>query len=119
MSIRRVLAISILAFTGAAESQTPTGDATYVPFGKALEIGRQNIKELRVVVSALRRGTGRAEVHENESHLFIVLEGEAVVVVGGTLVGSTQVSPGEFRGSGIEGGQSFRITKGDMLMIPA
>jgi len=70
-------------------------------------------------VLANRREAGEAELHEKTNHLFIIVEGEATFVTGGTMVGVKQTSPDEKRASKIEGGQTLHLTKGDVVTIPA
>ena len=48
-----------------------------------------------------------------------ILEGEATIVTGGTMIGGKQTGPGQVRGTSIEGGQVQRLTKGDVIVIPA
>jgi mannose-6-phosphate isomerase-like protein (cupin superfamily) len=40
-------------------------------------------------------------------------------VTGGRLINPKVISPGQTRAEGIEGGQSHRLTKGDVITIPA
>ncbi|PYS36850.1 MAG: hypothetical protein DMG14_23295 [Acidobacteria bacterium] len=70
-------------------------------------------------VLANRREAGEAEFHEKTNHLFIIVEGEATFVTGGTLVDARQTGPNEKRASKIEGGQTHHLTKGDVVTIPA
>jgi len=53
-----------------------------------IEEGGQIIGENGLIVLAQRRGAGEVEVHDNTNHVFIVVEGEATFVTGGTLVGA-------------------------------
>jgi mannose-6-phosphate isomerase-like protein (cupin superfamily) len=76
-----------------------------------------NDPELKVLAN--RRGAGPAEMHEKTNHVFIIVEGEATLVVGGTLVNAKQPRPGQWSAAGIEGGQTYRLTKGDVIAIPA
>jgi mannose-6-phosphate isomerase-like protein (cupin superfamily) len=39
-----------------------------------------------LIVLASRRGTGQVEYHEHTNHIFIMVEGEATLVTGGTMV---------------------------------
>jgi len=48
-----------------------------------------------------------------------VLEGSATLVTGGTVVDPKVTEPGQVRGATIEGGETRRIAKGDVLVIPA
>ena len=70
-------------------------------------------------VLANRREAGEVEFHEKTNHVFIIVEGEATFVTGGTMVGAKQTSPDERRASKIEGGQTHHLTKGDVVTIPA
>jgi mannose-6-phosphate isomerase-like protein (cupin superfamily) len=70
-------------------------------------------------ILANRREAGEAELHEKTNHIFIIVEGEATFVTGGTLVGVRQTSPDEKRASRIEGGQTHHLSKGDVVTIPA
>jgi len=66
-----------------------------------------------------RMGPGEVEVHEKETDIFYVTEGEATVVTGGTMVGGRQTGPGQLRGKDVKGGESRRLQKGDVMVIPA
>jgi mannose-6-phosphate isomerase-like protein (cupin superfamily) len=70
-------------------------------------------------ILANRREAGEAELHEKTNHIFIIVEGEATFVTGGTMVDAKQTSPDERRASKIEGGQTHRLSKGDVITIPA
>ena len=70
-------------------------------------------------VLANRREAGEAEFHAKTNHIFIIVEGEATFVTGGTMVDVKQTSPDERRGSKIDGGQTHHLTKGDVITIPA
>jgi glc operon protein GlcG len=60
-----------------------------------------------------------AEVHEQDADLIRVLDGTATLVTGGKLVSSRLVSSGEIRGSSIEGGETRKLAKGDVIIVPA
>ena len=49
--------------------------------------GGSIINDHGLIVLAQRRTAGEAEFHEKTNHLFIIVEGEATFVTGGTLVG--------------------------------
>ena len=66
-----------------------------------------------------REGPGVAEVHDWETDVVYVLDGSATVVTGGTVVDPKVTEPGQVRGVVIQGGESRRIGKGDVLVIPA
>ena len=74
-------------------------------------------KGLRVL--AQRRGAGEVEVHAKTNHVFIIVEGEATFVTGGTLVGAKNTAPDQIRAESFQGGQTHHLTKGDVITIPA
>jgi len=95
---------------------------TYVPHDKVsatMAKGGSIINDQGLIVLAQRRGTGEVEVHEKTNHVFIIVEGEATLVTGGTLVGARQTSPDQRRAASIQGGQTHHLTKGDVITIPA
>ena len=59
------------------------------------------------------------EVHTNEADLFYVIDGTASQVLGGTVVGGKDTGPGQIRGSKIDGGQTYHLSKGDVMWVPA
>jgi glc operon protein GlcG len=71
------------------------------------------------MVNASRRDkAGEAEVHVLDTDLIYVQEGSATFVTGGTVVNPKTVEPNEIRGDMIEGGESRRLAKGDVITIP-
>ncbi|NJL29694.1 MAG: cupin domain-containing protein [Thermoanaerobaculia bacterium] len=71
------------------------------------------------VHASLREQPGEAELHALDTDVFFALEGEATVVLGGTILEPRQLSPTETRGTAIEGGEDHRLAPGDVLVIPA
>jgi len=71
------------------------------------------------VAGSHRTGPGQVEVHARETDIFYVTDGEATLVVGGTVVGGKTTGPGQIRGTDIQGGQTQRLKKGDVVTIPA
>ena len=59
------------------------------------------------------------EVHTQEADLFYVIDGTATQVLGGTVVGGKDTAPGQIRGTTIEGGQTYHLSKGDVMWVPA
>jgi glc operon protein GlcG len=66
-----------------------------------------------------RTEPGLAEVHAADTDVIYVVEGAATVVTGGTVTEPRTTAPGEIRGRTIEGGETRRIARGDVLVIPA
>jgi mannose-6-phosphate isomerase-like protein (cupin superfamily) len=95
---------------------------TYVPHDKVsatMVKGGEIINDHGLIVLAQRRGAGEVEVHEKTNHVFIVVEGEATFVTGGTLVGARETAPGQRRAKSVQGGEIHHLTKGDVITIPA
>jgi mannose-6-phosphate isomerase-like protein (cupin superfamily) len=95
---------------------------TYIPHDKVsatMAKGGQIIGDKGLIVLAQRRGAGEVEVHEKTNHVFIIVEGEATFMTGGTLVGAKNTAPGQIRAASMEGGQAYHLTKGDVITIPA
>lgn len=65
-----------------------------------------------------RDGPGKAEVHEHETDIIYVLDGAATFVTGGKVIGGEMTAPGEIRGAGIEGGETRKLVKGDVIIVP-
>ena len=63
---------------------------------------------------------GGANLHRvNTTEIYYMVEGVATLVTGGSLTDPTSAPTGtSLRGSGIEGGVSRRVTKGDVIIIP-
>jgi len=70
-------------------------------------------------VLANRRGAGQVEYHEHTNHIFIMVEGEATFITGGTMVGAKRTSPDQMVATSIEGGETHHLSKGDVITIPA
>ena len=65
-----------------------------------------------------RTATGPAAVHEKEAELFYVIEGSGTLTTGGKLKDEKRTNPTNLSGSGIDGGQSRTVAKGDFLIVP-
>ena len=66
-----------------------------------------------------RTGPGHVEVHEKETDVLYVTDGAATFVTGGTMMGGKTTKPGQMAGTGIQGGETHQLTKGDVIVIPA
>jgi mannose-6-phosphate isomerase-like protein (cupin superfamily) len=65
-----------------------------------------------------RASIGPAAVHETEAEFFYVIDGAATLVTGGKLAGEKRTNAENLTGTGITGGQSRHIAKGDFVMVP-
>ena len=72
-----------------------------------------------MVHASHREGPGMAEVHELDTDIIYVLDGSATFVTGGTVEGGKATAPNEIRGASIRNGDVRRISKGDVLIVPA
>jgi len=68
---------------------------------------------------ARRTGPGQVEVHRKETDIFYILDGEATFVTGGTMIGGKETRPDQLLGTGIDGGETHLLKKGDWIAIPA
>jgi mannose-6-phosphate isomerase-like protein (cupin superfamily) len=68
---------------------------------------------------AHREGTGEAELHDTETDITIISEGQVTMVYGGTVDNPRSTGPGQTRGSGISGGVEVALGPGDIMTIPA
>lgn len=66
---------------------------------------------------ATRAKFGGAEVHDRYADFFIPVEGDATVLTGGKVIDGKEISPGEIRGTRVEGGTAHVLHKGDVLHI--
>ena len=72
-----------------------------------------------MVHTSRRDQPGQAEIHTLDTDIIYVTEGTATFVTGGTAIGATQVSANELRGSAIEGGETRKLVKGDVIIVPS
>jgi mannose-6-phosphate isomerase-like protein (cupin superfamily) len=72
-----------------------------------------------LVVLAQRREAGPAEYHDHTNHVFVMVEGEATLVVGGTMVDAKRTAPDQMRAPSLQGGLTYHLSKGDVITIPA
>jgi glc operon protein GlcG len=99
-----------------------TGPVTYIDSKKvaaAFARGMPLIEESGYKVHASRRESpGMAEIHTKDTDVIYVLGGEANFVTGGTAIDGKTIAPDEIRGASIQGGETRRIVKGDVLIVP-
>jgi uncharacterized protein GlcG (DUF336 family)/mannose-6-phosphate isomerase-like protein (cupin superfamily) len=65
-----------------------------------------------------RTAPGMAELHMHETDIIYVQEGTATLVTGGTVVDGKATAPNEIRGASIQGGETRRLVKGDVIIVP-
>lgn len=81
--------------------------------------GAPIVETARYKVHASRRvEPGLAEVHQFETDVIYVLEGQATLVTGGIVVEPRTSAPGEIRGAFIDGGETRELGPGDVVIVP-
>ena len=66
-----------------------------------------------------RASVGPAAVHEKEVEMFYVVDGSGTLVTGGKLKDEKRNNADNLGGTGIDGGNSREIAKGDFFFVPA
>ena len=66
-----------------------------------------------------REASAPVETHAEWTDHIIVLDGEATMVIGGTVADDRDSAPGERRGTSSTGGTEYRMAKDVMITIPA
>jgi len=110
-----VVAVPLLAASGSG--------VTFVAHDKvtaALAKGGPLVSAKDLLVSGSHRDkAGQVEVHDRETDVIYVIDGEATFVTGGTMVGGKVSKPGQSVGTDIQGGDTNHLTKGDVVVVPA
>jgi quercetin dioxygenase-like cupin family protein len=122
--ISTISVVSMFSLRAMAQSRAVTHiDSEKV--AAALSGGSRNIVGPLVAakdytVSGIKRvSAGQVEIHDHETDIFYITDGEATFVTGGTIVGAKQTAPGQTRGTDLRGGNTARLKKGDVVTIPA
>ncbi len=71
-----------------------------------------------MVHASHRDQAGLAELHTHDADIIYVLKGSATFVTGGTVVDGKNIEPTEIRGASIAGGETRRLAKGDVIIVP-
>jgi mannose-6-phosphate isomerase-like protein (cupin superfamily) len=58
-------------------------------------------------------------MHEKETDVFYIVDGDATFITGGKMVGGKLSKPGQWLGTDIQGGTVHHLSKGDVITIPA
>jgi mannose-6-phosphate isomerase-like protein (cupin superfamily) len=129
-----IIGVCVLAIAQTAGKKAPENSslpnavpqvAKYIPSAEvqaSLEKGSPLIDHSGrnyAVITGKRDKAGTAELHEKDTDVFYIVDGTATYVTGGKMIDGKSTAPGEVRGSGIEGGDTRQLSKGDVLIIPA
>jgi glc operon protein GlcG len=113
------------ALTSSSTSTTTSANSAITYFDKdkvaaAFAKGIPLIEVNNYKVHASRReAPGMAEVHNLDTDIIYVLEGSATLVTGGTVVDGKTTALNEIRGKEISGGDTRKLIKGDVMIVPA
>jgi len=71
-----------------------------------------------MIHASRREKPGMAEVHVKDADLIYVMEGSATFVTGGRVLDGKTTAPDEIRGASIADGQTRKLAKGDVIIVP-
>jgi glc operon protein GlcG len=108
-------AAASLAAAPAAEVTQLAAERVAAAFAK----GAPLLETAAYKIHASRRDApGQAEVHERDTDIIYVLEGNATFVTGGRVIDAKEVAPDEIRGLRIEGGTTRELSPGQLVVVP-
>ena len=115
-----IVAAPLLAQDRPVARHIPASEATAI-IEKALAAKQPQLASAaNYNMQVLRRAeAGVSEFHQKRTHIFFIQDGEATLVTGGTLEGQKELSAGELRGTGVSGGTTVELKKGDVVVVPA
>ncbi len=99
-------------------SYFPSADVT-AAFAKGAVLLGEDAGRNYMVHASRRETPGMAEIHTLDTDIIYVLDGTATFVTGGTAVETKTVAPNEIRGRSIQNGETRRLVKGDVIIVPA
>jgi mannose-6-phosphate isomerase-like protein (cupin superfamily) len=130
-------ALSIVVAAATALAQQPKGNQQTKTYTSAADVAamiakaKGNRKEGQAIVPdtilslapyraglEYRASVGPASVHEKEAEIFYVIDGSATLTTGGKLTNEKRTNAANLTGSGIEGGTSRTVSKGDFVIVP-
>src|SRR5438105_8075884 len=114
-----VMLVSALAIGTMAGAQSSDSSVVHVDPEKvaaALAKGGSLVTRPDLLVSGgHREAAGQVEVHDKETDVLYILDGEATFAFGGQMVGGKVTQPGQWLGTDITGGQVRHVAKGDVF----
>ena len=89
------------------------------PDNKVSELIDSEGMQLRVAIQHEKNRVGAAaEVHDASDDVYYVLDGSAMLTLGGKLDAPKETDPGEWRSPRIIDGKTVEIKKGDLIVVP-
>jgi mannose-6-phosphate isomerase-like protein (cupin superfamily) len=121
MKLTASLAFLVLcALLTAADAPTAVTYVSHDKVAAALAKGGPMVTASNLIVQGGHRDkTGQVEVHEKETDVIYVQDGEATFVTGGKMIGGKLSKPGQYLGTEIQGGETHHLTKGDAIVVQA
>jgi len=121
--MHRVLVFAVLLFVAAVVTEVAAADeVTYLDAAKVQAAFAKGVPLLEVpgykIHASRRDAPGMAEVHEVDTDIIYVLEGQATFVTGGDVVDGKATVAAEVRGAAIHGGETRMLAKGDVVVVP-
>src|SRR5437762_1550962 len=118
-----LISASLFTIGVLAGAQGDSSGAVHVDPAKvaaALAKGGSLVTRPDLLVSGSHREKGgEVEVHDKETDVLYIIDGDATFVYGGKMVGGKVTRPGQWLGSDISGGETHHIVKGDVFVVPA
>jgi glc operon protein GlcG len=114
------------ATSAPAQAATPTSGVRYfqacdvdLAFDKGAVLFDGSGGANYMIHASRRVQPGMAEVHTKDADLIYVVDGQADFITGGTVTEAKNIAPDEIRGSAITGGDARKLSKGDVIIVPA
>jgi len=115
--------VCVVALGAWAGAQTSGGGVVHVDPEKvaaALAKGGTLVTKSDLLVQGSHRDApGQVEVHDKETDVLYIIDGEATFAYGGRMIGGKVTRPGQWLGSDIAGGETHHLVKGDVFVVPA
>src|SRR3981189_451216 len=125
LSLAKIVLFEMVVVLTASTASTGEGVPAavhFIPHDQAAAVmakGGPIVSDPGLVVLANRREAGPVEYHDRTNHVFILVEGEATFITGGTMVDAKRTAPDQMRAASIEGGVTHHLVKGDVITTPA
>lgn len=120
LKVAPVIAAALLL--SAAEGPTAVSFADHNKVSAALAKGGPIVsrEDLHLLVSGSHRDkNGSVEVHDRETDVIYIVNGEATFVTGGKMLNGKSTRAGQWLGTDIEGGEPHHLVPGDVIVVPA
>jgi quercetin dioxygenase-like cupin family protein len=118
-----LIVASVVTICVVAGAQSNSSGVVHVDPDKvaaAIAKGGQLVERPDLLVSGSHREKGgQVEVHDKETDVLYIVDGDATFVTGGKMVGGKNTRPGQWLGTDITGGETRHLVKGEVVVVPA